>query len=273
MVPKRHGGPLFDGQYFDLNTYGNKFVKSVADLTGSFETPSMTSFSPDGTRAYLVEGGGRKRSWQFNCSTPFQTSDWVQQATLRQPGFITEGSYISIKNDGTRVFWSGPEGFCSYDIGTPWELHLGGLTNLISLSKPAAHGTVRSFTLNDEGDTIIAADSANGQIHKYTLSTPYDVSTGTIVQSVAIPGPATNEDYLWMGPDGLRLFITGTVACRAYSLSAAYDLSTLVDLGQTVDTRSGGTNQAATGLSFSSDMKYMFFTSMNNDSVGRRTAS
>lgn len=106
--------------------------------------------------------------------------------------------------------------------------------------------------------------SAKFAIFEYDLSTPYDISTGTYVtQSADLT--FTGYPYgLYISRDGLNLFYTDTTVVRSYSMSTAWDLSTLSSVTSfTVS----GQDSSMQSLDFSNDGKTMWTVGSSNDRV------
>ena len=76
---------------------------------------------------------------------------------------------------------------------------------------------------------MIAVDQDDDTIHQYTLSTAWDVSTGSYASKTLVTtSEETNPRAVEFNDDGTRLFVGGstTQVVVQYTLSTAYDIST-----------------------------------------------
>lgn len=90
--------------------------------------------------------------------------------------------------------------------------------------------------MNDAGTVLIGINRGTDELRKYTLSTPWDVSTASFSQSVNIQA-TQNEPYgIWVSPAGTNLYLIGTSpdAIHRFTMSTALDLSTLSYTGQSI---------------------------------------
>ena len=102
----------------------------------------------------------------------------------------------------------------------------------------------QGIAINPEGTKIFISFNGSGggaasdkdSIREYSLSTPYDLSTLTHVDSAGILLTQSNPDAIFFSANGKKIFVTDharyTVA--QYSLSIAYDTSSNVKDGEVV---------------------------------------
>ena len=82
---------------------------------------------------------------------------------------------------------------------------------------------------NDDGTKMWMVGTSSDSVHQYSLSTAYDVSTGSYDSvSFSVASQETSPQSLAFNDDGTKMYVTGfaTDAVYQYSLSTAYDVST-----------------------------------------------
>ena len=129
------------------------------------------------------------------------------------------------------------------------------------------HHRVQSLEINDDGTKLFliffdaANDDVGARLYEYNLSTPYDVSTLSIVTTAGIELPpiingATNPAGMRFSADGKRIFIISHNDAAAgivqISLSKAYDTSSFtIDGGLNINTGISPSNDEPRGAAFS----------------------
>jgi len=76
-----------------------------------------------------------------------------------------------------------------------------------------------------DGSKLYHLDLSNALLYEYDLTTLYDISTMTLVQTKAMPSSIVRD--IWFRPDGLKFFFIGTISIHQLSLSTPWDISTL----------------------------------------------
>ena len=121
----------------------------------------------------------------MSCSprSPFSVAGAVQSGENQK--FIVSSQEANVRGvvfnpDGTKMYIIGlSRAIYEYSLGTAYDLstvsYSGDLEKLsfTSTSNPS------SFTFNNDGTKLYISDSRFGNIHEYSLSTAYDVSTAT----------------------------------------------------------------------------------------------
>ena len=109
--------------------------------------------------------------------------------------------------------------------GVPYEV--GGAVFETSLSVPTTDGGSVWFK---DGSTMFCLENIGGNAHvsKYSLSTPWNISTATFQQSLAVNSLERDAEQLMLDPTGSYLYVSGSLndQVRQWVLSTAWDLST-----------------------------------------------
>jgi hypothetical protein len=163
------------------------------------------------------------------------------------------------KPDGTKLFYTGSNSdrIWQRTLSTPWNISTAGTStssNALTTTSPGPSG----MAFDDvNGDKVLITDVNNSAIYKFSLSTPWDVTTlnTTAVQSnTSIYSGNLSPHGVWARSDGTLLLTTNastTVANRVLSMSTPWDISTLTQ----TSTIAGNANDR--GVSFmASGTKY-----------------
>jgi DNA-binding beta-propeller fold protein YncE len=113
-----------------------------------------------------------------------------------------------------------------YSLSTAWDISSASFVT--SLSVNAQEPTPRSFWFKGDGSEVYVSGTITDSVHQYSLSTTWDVSSGTYTQSFSIAAQSGLPRGLTFKPDGTKMYVADTSTDRIYqySLSSAWDIST-----------------------------------------------
>ena len=143
--------------------------------------PHAIEFKPDGTKMFLTSNNSQTSVYQYKLTTPWDSSTVVFEKRF-QIGNSTESSLrtLSFKPDGTRMFTGGPNKgkIRAYILANPWDLTSGVSLEAVSADLRSSSDTsFRNTQFDTTGSIMYIMGDTNNNIHKYTLSTPWDVTT------------------------------------------------------------------------------------------------
>jgi hypothetical protein len=123
----------------------------------------------------------------------------------------------------------------------------------------------KMFVIGEQHGNGGTSGSAEDDIHEYTLSTAFDISTASYVDSLANLGDAF-ETSIKFNNDGSKMFVTGINRdyVQEYSLTANFDLSSAT-LESFFSVNSVEDNLF--GLDFNNDGTMMYITGHSSDSI------
>ena len=233
------------------------------------------TFSPSGRQMYMI-GQNTDRIYQYRLSTAFD----VSTATYTSKNISIANTSTSGPGDTapTDVKFH-PEGHTMYIVGTvrdrvyqyslskAWDVSTAtyaSKTVLVSSQDTAP----QSVEFGDNGSKMYILGSNSDQIHQYTLSTPWDVSTATYASKFLSVATQENSPLAMVfGNDGKQVLVVGstTDTVYQYTLSTAWDISTA-----TYDNKSlnvGSRESAPHGLALSIDQTKLFVVGTSTDIV------
>ena len=282
-----------DGRYVYVAVRGNRITTTIFqyqcstpwDLStitysskglavGDYETScSAVAISDDGTRLFFT-GYTSDTVWSCTLSTPYDLATATvdvrrfhvggEDGTPNTPFFGDSGTKMYVMgNTNDRVY--------QYNLTTAWDVTTASYTGN-SLLVTAQDATPQGLFLGDSGTKLYVVGSTNDTVYQYTLSTAWDISTASYASlSFSVAGQETLPRALFFKPDGLKMFVVGTVGddVNEYDLSTAWNVSTasFVRVSAAVGESTPG------GLWFKDDGTKMYVIGGTNDAVREFTLS
>ena len=156
-----------------------------------------------------------------------------------------------------------------------WEVDISSLTyDSVSFSVASQDIAPNDIEFNDDGTKLYLLGASNDAVYQYSLSTAYDLSTMSYDSVSFDPTSQDTSVYsLALNNDGTKMFLVGssTDAVYQYSLSTAYDLSTMSYDSVSFSVASQAT--VPTGVRFNTDGTKMFVIDFTNSAVYSYTLS
>jgi sugar lactone lactonase YvrE len=227
--------------------------------------PQGMTFSPDGLKMYVC-GGSERRISEYSLSTSFDvsTASFVSSFSLITWEDIPNG--IAFNADGTKIFICGQIGqdINEFTLSTAYTISTMSFVDSFSVS--AQDTSPQDVSFNTDGTKMLVLGGTGQDVNEYTLSTGFDVSTSTFVDSFSIASEETAPRGLTFSADGTQMFICGHtgVDVNQYTLSTGFDVSTAV-YSQNFSVSAQETNPEA--LAFNATGTKMFVVGYSSDSV------
>lgn len=169
---------------------------------------------------------------------------------------------ITFKPDGLSLYTTGTANntIYQYTLSTAWDVSTASYASK-SLSITSQSNFPNDLVFKTDGSELYVADYGIGSILQYSLSTAWDVSTGSYTRSFSVASLGTNSGGLEFRPDGTKMYvaISASSTVYQYSLSTPWNISTASYDSVSLTVSSG----SATSVSFKSDGLTLFV----NDSV------
>ena len=283
------------------------------DFSASETISTTVKFSPDGKTMFVI-GVSSDTLRQYSLGTAFDLSS---SPTLVDSKFIrtiqNAAQDIEFNSDGTIIYIIGTDGddIDQWTLSSPYDISTCSLasetenldngvftvgSNAGDFAYPEAMNNLdkhrlQGVEINNDGTKLFLifmdteSDTVNGRLYEFNLTTPYDVSTLSIVTSAGIAlGTATqtgvdNPAGMRFSPNGKRLIITshhhlGIQRVMQISLSKGFDTSSFTIDGSRILGGAGlemsETNTQTRGAAFSGSGLKVYIGSdrtQNNDEV------
>jgi len=223
-------------------------------------------FKPDGTKFYITGGGGFGAD-EYNMSTAWDVSSasHVQFDDLGLKDFNPSG--IFFKDDGTKMYMIGStsDSVHQYSLSTAWDISSNSFTQSFSVSSQET-GPQGVF-FKPDGTKMYVVGLASDNVNEYSLSTAWDISTASYVQSFSVSTQDATPSDVFFNPDGDKMYVSGSTSNTVYeyNLTTAWDVSTASYSTTSFSVASQETTPS--GIFFKSDGSKMYVIGSATDTI------
>ena len=218
---------------YDLTT---AFDVTTANFTGNFFSvnneeadPFGLAFSPNGTKMFVL-GVNVGNLTAYDLTVPFDvtTASFVDYFSVNTR--VSGPTGLAFSPDGAKMFVVGltSDSVHEYALSTAFNVTSASFGNSFSVRSQEANPTGLAFS--PDGAKMFVVGFNGGNVTAYNLSTAFDVTSASFVDSFSV----NNEDRIPQGlvfsPDGTKMFVTGSSNDRVYEyeLSTAFNI-TIID--------------------------------------------
>ncbi|MFY0631141.1 MAG: beta-propeller fold lactonase family protein [Flavobacteriaceae bacterium] len=213
---------------YDVSTAGA--VINNIPITGENNVRDI-SFNNDGTEIYVIGNSGDDVN-TFPLTIPYDLSSVGVPSNNALPS-SPDGSpqAILISNDGFTFYVAGntDDEVKEYSLFVAFDF--SSTISLVTTSPfPTIEIAPRGMTFNDDGTKLFVAGDQLNIVSEIALSTPYDISTGSLNAGLFVNNEESNLRGLAFNNTGTTLYIIGSNGdeINGYDLSSAYDLSSTI---------------------------------------------
>ena len=225
-------------------------------------------FKPDGTKMYMV-GDINNSVYQYSLSTSWDVSTASYDSVIFSIGSqeaLPTG--IFFKPDGSKMYISGQGGddLNQYSLSTAWDISTASYDNKTLLLNQSTNPYGCFF--KPDGTKFYSVDVASNTVYQYSLSTAWDVSTGSYDSvSFSVSTQETGATLLYLNDTGSIMYVGGQItdSLYEYTLSTAWDVSTSTYSGTSFSLASQ--EIAPTGIFFKPDGTKMYMVGLGNDTI------
>ncbi len=208
---------------FDVSTavYASKeFYIGNTSTTGPGDlTSTDVKFHPEGHTMYIV-GSARDTIWQYNLSTAWNitTATYASKSKLVNAQDTAPQS-IEFGDNGTKMYMLGSanDRIFQYTLTTPWDISTATYASKF-LSVASQESVPLGMAFSNDGKKVFVVGSFNDDVHQYTLSTAWDISTASydsIGKDVSVQ--ESSAQAIALSLDQTKMFILGSGADRVYT--------------------------------------------------------
>ena len=164
---------------FDINTA----TKTSSTPLTNIDKPHAIKFKPDGKVMYVVDNAELSVR-QYNLTTAWDTST-LQYDDDFNVSNENQLRALAFKYDGTKMYVTGnqTEVIQQFTLSTPWDVKTATKDSTQSSALTSKESNPRSIQFHSSGTIFYIGGNGSDSIHKYTLTTPWDVSTLEFSQS------------------------------------------------------------------------------------------
>ena len=156
-------------------------------------------------------------------------------------------------------------------VDNPYDLANASYDN-VSFNVSAEETAPEGVFLKSDGTKMYVLGAGGLDVNEYNLSTAWDVSTASYLQSFSVAAEDTSPRDLFFKPDGTKMYFAGNTGddVNEYSLSTAWDIST-ASYVQNFSVAAQDTGPS--GLFFKSDGTKMYVLSLSGLAVNEYALS
>ena len=164
---------------FDISTA----IKTSSTFLTNIDKPHAIKFKPDGKVMYVVDNAELSVR-QYNLTTAWDTST-LQYDDDFNVSNENQLRALAFKYDGTKMYVTGnqTEVIQQFTLSTPWDVKTATKDSTQSSALTSKESNPRSIQFHSSGTIFYIGGNGSDSIHKYTLTTPWDVSTLEFSQS------------------------------------------------------------------------------------------
>ena len=246
------------------------FVDSFS-VSSQFGLAEGVAFNNDGTKMF-VTGQTADFVGEYTLTTGFDVSTASFVDSFDVSNEETAPAGLAFNNDGTKMFVLGRSGrdVTEYTLTTGFDVSSASVVDSFSVSTQEDDPAGLAF--NNDGTKMFVAGIDEDKVHEYTLTTGFDVSTASFVDSLDISSQENHSADLAFNNDGTKMFVVGRAGddVNLYTLTTGFDVST----ASFVDSFDVSKEETApAGLAFNDDGTKMFITGWTGDDVNEYTLS
>ena len=182
-------------------------------------------FKPDGAKVYYIFNDGTLSVKEVTLSTAWDISTGGATATLAINANVGTPRGLSFSSDGTKMYVvDESDGFIEqYTLSTAWNISTASFASKRLGHRYFGTGDTYNILFNTTGTELTIASSGGIPFYVYTLSTAWDISTGTFTRTgLAIDAITTMLGACWSS-NGSKIFtISQDLKAREYSVDSAY---------------------------------------------------
>lgn len=218
-------------------SYDTKF----ADVSGEGTDVESVFFKPDGSKMYVVVNNttvcqyGLSTAWDVStASYDNKSKDVSNEETGTQSVFFSpNGNIMYIAGSGTDAAYQ-------YALSSAWDVSTASYDNK-SCDASNEDTNVQGMFLSADGTKMYIAGYTNSKVFQYTLSTPWDLSSGSYASKFKdISSEEGNLRGVAFKSDGSKMYILGHANDTVFQYSLPSATSSWRDLHQILASTQSG---------------------------------
>ena len=205
------------GTAFDLSTasYSQNFSVSAQETA-----PRDIAFNANGTKMFILGDTGNDVN-EYTLSTGFDVSTASYSQNFSVALQETDPYGIAFNTDGTKMFilgWSS-DAVNEYDLSTGFDVSTASYSQNFSVSSQET--TPLGMTFNTDGTKMYIVGFAGNDVNEYDLSTGFDVSTASFVDSFSFGNFVA--DGIRFNANGTKMFLVGYISAGTVTGDHVYE--------------------------------------------------
>ncbi len=227
--------------------------------------PNGFTFNNDGTKMFVIGHNGDDVN-EYKLTTGFDISTATFVDSFDTESEDDDSRDVKFNQNGTKMFVLGKQNdrVCEYTLSIGFDV--SSTVTLVDCASVSEESKPDELEFNPDGTKMFVMGESGDDVNEYKLSTGFDVSTATFVDSFSVNSEETVPTGLAFTYDGTKMFVVGWTGedVNEYKLSTGFDVSTatFVDSFSITDQ-----DDEPSSLTFSSDGSKMFLLGRENNKV------
>ena len=233
--------------------------------------PAGLAFSADGAKMFIT-GTGQVLTYpsviEYSLSTAWDITSASYDQDFDVSSQVTSNQGVTFSSDGTKFYipCASNDKIFQYNLSSAYDVSTASYSSKF-LDVSSQEAQPREVFFKPDGSKVFVVGSIGDEVNEYSLSTSWDISSGSFVQNFSVATQEAAPTGLSFNPDGSKMYVIGvaTDAIYQYSLSTNWDISSASydNISFSVQSQDGGPAQ----VFFKSDGSKMFVTGYINDTI------
>jgi len=268
MQMARAGVPSGGGDVWTDPDLASASYDSVSFSVAAQETtPQGIAISDDGQTVFTTGNTG-DAVYQYSLSTAWDLSGAAYVGAFSVASQSeTNPQDLYVSPDGLNLYIIGTtlDSVLQYSMSIAWTLSSASYVSSKLVS--AQDATPTGLYFKPDGTRLYISGNTGDAVYEYSLSTAFDVTTATYVQSFSVSVQETAIQSVLFNPDGTKMYITGGVGQNVieYAISTAWDISSASY--NSVSFVLSSQDTAPRGVWFKTDGTKMYMIGLTGDTI------
>jgi sugar lactone lactonase YvrE len=212
---------------YDISTMS--YSSTSFSVSGQSLSGYSLKFKSDGTKMYVGDADNKK-VFQYSLSTAFDLSTASYDSVNFNTGTQVTASFgftgLLFSPDGTKMYAANNVGNSTsavfqYTLSTAWDVSTASYASK-SLTVGGQVPNPYDMQFNSDGTKFFITGNGNDKVHQYSLSTAYDISTGTSDSvEFSFASQEANPYALLFNSDGTKMYTLGASNDTIYQYSTS----------------------------------------------------
>ncbi len=222
-----------DVNEYTLSTAWNVSTATFVDRKSSADNDARdVEFNSDGTKMFVL-GRDKEKVYAFSLTTGFDVSTASSVNNFSIASEETASNGLAFNLDGTKMFVLGSQTdyVNEYTLSTGFDLSTASYAGDGERFLVSQDIYPMDLDFNSDGTKMYVVGWEDNDIHEYTLTTAFDVSTASFVGSFSVSDQDDDPAALAFSSDGSKMFVVGDIGndIIEYKLSCYYGVINCTD--------------------------------------------
>ena len=142
----------------------------------------------------------------------------------------SNGREVQFKDDGTKMYVFGGTNarVYQYSLSTPWDVSSATYDSVELNVFDSSGASLAGFAVSQDGLNVYISTLTNEKIAQYTLTTAWDMSTGSLTATQTLTNMASTTTGLDISADGTKIYVLdyGNGNIDVFTMSTPYSIAT-----------------------------------------------